>query len=359
MGKKYIRIQELEPERQKKSKVIAVMNNKGGCGKTSTAIALGMYLARTGNNVLFWDGDPQCNLTQRLGIPDGTTKETINILFRKPEDGIEITQMIKYPYLQRIPGSKEPMGNIGVMPGDHLSERAAFQLEDRFADYSRQTEREVGYSSTQNYLQSLFDEKRKYFDYIVMDTAPALQGNTLNVLALKTANEIIYPVDSLEAMTGLDQILDWMRQQTMHRESKPNGLFAMVKYQTDTIDMKGYNSSDSIIQNAVFRSMKKVFKGFVCDLGVKELKALRLGHKSIPGFGGMTEYTKLSAEIMDKIKNPNRKNLFEFIDENGAIKALTDEICELSKMTVKNKPQCREPQFSPKKEEGVMSDGTI
>jgi chromosome partitioning protein len=344
MGKKYVRIQELEPERQKKSKIIAVMNNKGGCGKTSTAIALGMYLARTGNNILFWDGDPQCNLTQRLGIPDNTTKKTLEVLFRKPEDKIEITQMMKYPHLQRI--SKSPcIGKIGIMPGDHVSERAAMQLEERFLEYSRQTEREVGYGSTENYLQSIFEEKQKYFDYIILDTAPALQGNTLNILALKTTNEIIYPVDSLEAMTGLDEILAWMGSQVIHRQNKPNGLFAMIKYQEDTVDMRGTNSE---IKNAVFRSMKKVFKDFVCNTGVKELKSLRLGHKAIPGFGGITQYTLLSEEIINKITKPTRKNLFEFIEENGSINSLQYEINNLAKMPVKHEPQRREPQFSPR-----------
>ena len=356
MGKKYIRIQELEPERQKKSKVIAVMNNKGGCGKTSTAIALGMYLARTGNNVLFWDGDPQCNLTQRLGIADNTINRTLNTIFRKPEDKIEITQIMKYPHLQRVRKGPLSLGAIGIMPGDHMSERAAMQLEERFLEYSRQTERDVGYGSTENYIQSIFEEKQKYFDYIVMDTAPALQGNTLNILALKVSNEIIYPVDSIEAMTGLDEILSWMGNQTMHRSDKPNGLFAMVKYQQDTVDMM---ATDSIIKNAVFRSMKKVFKDFVCNTGVKELRSLRLGRKSIPGFGGTTEYTKLSAEIIEKIQKPERKNLFEYIDENGVIKILADEIGALSQMTIKHEPRRREPQFRPRKIDAeVVLDGT-
>jgi len=347
MGKKYVRIQELEPERQANQKIIAVMNNKGGCGKTSTALALGMYLARTGHNVLFWDGDPQCNLTQRLGISDGATNKTLNVLFRKPDENLDIIQIMKYPRLQRLRGMKAEMGTIGIFPGDHLSERSAKQLEDRFVEYSKQTEREVGHSSTVNYLSNLFEEKQKYFEYIIMDTAPALQGNTLNVLSLKLANEIIYPIDSLEAMTGLDQILEWMKSQVGHQQNKPNGMFVMVKYQEDVGDMKA--SDSTLIKNAVFRSMKKIFKDFVCDKGVKELRKLRLGHQSIPGFGGITPYTMLSEEIMNKVQRKNRKNLFEFIEENGAITALVDEINVLTKLAVRNEPIRRDPQYSPRK----------
>lgn len=347
MGKYVTRINELEPEQKENNKVIAVMNNKGGCGKTSTAIALGMYLARTGHNVLFWDGDPQCNLTQRLGIPNEATKKTMSTLFKKPDEKIDIVQIMKYPHLQRVRGITGEMGIIGILPGDELSERSAKTLESDFQAYPKQTERSIGYSSTINYLNALFEEKKKYFEYIVMDTAPALQGNTLNVLALNLANEIIYPVDSIEAMTGLGNILEWMKKETWHRQDKPNGMFSMVKYQEDVTDMKGVENST--IKNAVFRSMKKVFKGFVCNNGVKELRSLRLGHESIPGFGGITPYTMLSAEIIEKIHKTDRKNLFEFIEENGAIQDLYDELALLTKLSVKNEPVRRDPQYSPRK----------
>lgn len=343
MGKKYVRIQELEPERQKKSKVIAVMNNKGGCGKTSTAMALGMYLARTGNNILFWDGDPQSNLTQRLGIPDDLTIKRINMLMKNPEDNEDITQIMEYPYLQRVPGTKNSVGAVGLIPGDHMSETEAKNLHTKFLEYQRQTEKIVGHSSLVNYVQNLFDEKRKYFDYIILDTAPALQGNTLNVVALNTAEEIICPIDSLEAMAGIDEILGWMSSQTRFKKVKPNGLFAMVKYQTDTkeFDYSGETRSN----NAVFRSMKKVFKDFVCNHGVKELKSMRLSKKSIPGFGGKTEYTALCKEIIEKISRPDRKNVFDYVEENGAIRSLESEIATLSKMIVKRKPHRKIPQY--------------
>ena len=341
MGKKYVRMQELEPDRQKKSKVISVMNNKGGCGKTSTAMALGMYLARTGNNVLFWDGDPQSNLTQRLGIPDDLSIKRINMLMKNPEDNEDITQIMEYPYLQRVPGSDSGIGVVGLIPGNHMSETEAKFLDTRFDDYQRATEKLIGHSSIVNYIQSIFDEKRKYFDYIILDTAPALQGNTLNIVALKTTDEIIFPIDGLEAMAGIDEILDWMKGQTRHIK-KPNGLFAMVKYQADT---KEFDHSGNGHSNAVFRSMKKVFKDFVCNKGVKELRSMRLSKKSIPGFGGRTEYTALCKEIMEKISIPDRKNIFDYAEENGAILSLEHEIATLSKMIVKRKPHRKIPRY--------------
>ena len=73
MGKKLVELKRLPPEREARSKIIGLCNNKGGVGKTSLTIAFGLHMVRTGHNVLFVDCDSQRNLTQRLGLPDDTS----------------------------------------------------------------------------------------------------------------------------------------------------------------------------------------------------------------------------------------------------------------------------------------------
>jgi len=343
MGKKYVKIKGIDAEREKKGKIIAIMNNKGGCGKTSTAIALGMYLARTGHNILFWDGDPQSNMTQRMGIQDDVVIPRINTLLHNPEDTENITQIMEYPFLQRVAGCKQSVGKIGLMPGDHASEAEATYLSTRFEDYKHATERLTGYANIESYMQSIFDEKKKYFDYVIMDTAPAMQGNTLNLVALRIADEIICPIDSLEAMSGIDEIIGWMEGQVRRRSVMPNGLFAMVKYQADTKDFS--YGAEIGIRNAVFRSLRKVLKNFMCEHGVKELRSMRLSKKSIPGFGGKTEYTALCKEITEKIHESNRQNMFDFFETNGVLHSLENEISTLSKIVVKRKPHRKIPKY--------------
>lgn len=337
-------MEELSEERQKNSKVVAVMNNKGGCGKTTTAMAFGMYLARTGNNVLFWDGDPQSNLTQRLGVDEGHLKEKrMDALFRNPDENMDISVIMDYPYLQRIPGSKEGVGTIGIIPGGHQSESEADFLEQRFSRFGREYQQQIGHSSPTHYIQSIFKNYLKYYDYIVMDTAPALEGNKLNTIAVRTADDIIYPIDGIEAALGVHTVLNWMDIQTRARMPRPNGVFAMVKYQVDTKNVDF--SVDKRSRNTVFRSMKNVFGEFVCDNGVKELRSLRHNVKGIPGFGGKTLYTELAKEIHSIIHTTPRENLFEYTVRNGVIDRLSQELSVIAKTVRKRKPKQKQAQY--------------
>ena len=345
MGKKFVRIKELEAERQKKAKVIAVMNNKGGCGKTTTAMALGMYLVRTGHNVLFWDGDPQSNLTQRLGIEDYVKIDRMDSLFRSPELNKDISVIMRYKSLQRIPGLKKDIsvGHVGIIPGGHMSESEADFLEQRFERFGRAYREQIGFQSSTHYVQSVLNNYFRYYDYVIMDTAPALEGNKLNTISVRTADEIIYPIDGIEAALGLRYVLNWMDTQTKTREPRPNGLFSMVKYQVDT---KNVNfATDSKSRNTVFRIMKDIYGDFVCDHGVKELRSLRHSSKGIPGFGGKTEYTDLCKEIFETILDQHRENIFDFTNRNGTIPKLEQALSIIAKSVQKRKPTMKSPQY--------------
>jgi len=346
MGKKYVRIPELESERQLKSKTIAIMNNKGGCGKTTTAMALGMYLARTGNNILFWDNDPQSNLTQRLGLSDDEKKEDrIDILFRSPEKDTDMSLVAEYPYLQRISGTKEGVGKVGIMPGSHYSESYADGLDKQFRSFGREFQERVNYTSIYHLFRSRIDYYRKYYDYIIIDTAPALEGNILNTLAVRTANELICPIDGLEAALGVRQLLNWMDVQTTALDTRPNALFTMVKYQLDTKNIGDF-STDKQSRNSVFRILKEVYGDFVCDNGVRELRSLRHSTKGVPGFGGKTEYTVLCDEIMTRLNSASRVNIFEFAQRNGAVRDLEIKLATIAKKVRKRKPKFKQPKYS-------------
>ena len=78
---------------------------------------------------------------------------------------------------------------------------------------------------------------------------------------------------------GIDNIISWMNAESKQMGRTPNGLFAMVKYQVDTKEVRD-SSKDKYSRNAVFRVMKDIFKGFVCDTGVKEKQSLRFSKKT-------------------------------------------------------------------------------
>lgn len=345
MGKKIVRIPKLDEEMQTKSKVIAVMNNKGGCGKTTTALALGMYYARTGNNILFVDNDPQSNLTQRLGLTDDVKKdERLANIFENPKNKFNFSVACEYPYLQRLPGSKEKVGKISLIPGSHKSETYATHMYEDGEKYRRDFLRKTGCNNVYDFFNQFVDNYRLYYNYIIIDTAPALEGNILNTLAVRTSDEIIYPVDGIEAALGIDHILSWMYGETSRLRPSPNGMFVMVKYQIDTKDVKD-SSRDRYSRNAVFRAMKDVFQDFVCDTGVREKRSLRFGKKTLPGFGGKTDYTELCEEIATKINMPDRNNLFKFAEDNGKLSELNQRLAEVSKAVQKRKPKFKQVYY--------------
>jgi len=343
MKTKSVRLHELNKERQAKSKIIAVMNNKGGCGKTTTALALGMYLARTGNNVLFWDNDPQSNLTQRLALADDIQKsDRLHKLFKNPESPITAVKIVKYPYLQRISKTINGVGKIGLMPGSHYAENAADSLARDFQMGSIY-EDEIGFASIHHFFKNHLDSYRKYYDYIIIDTAPALEGNILNKLAIRATDEVIYPIDGLEAGLGVRQILNWMEVQTKDSETHPNALFTMVKYQIDTKNIADNNGMTKYHRNSVYRVFKDAFQDFVCDNGVREKRKLRA---SLAGFGGRTDYTGLCEEITVHMHS-DRENIFDFIKQTDAVQEVETGLALIEAKVRKRRPKFFIPKYIP------------
>jgi chromosome partitioning protein len=337
MKKDHIRIKTLPKERRQEAKVIATMNNKGGCGKTTTAIALGMYLARTGKNVLFWDNDPQSNLSQRLALPNKAYKDRrLNILFASAGGELDLSMIVKYPYLIRLKGSDVKPGIIGLMGGSDYAEIEANALHAKLEKgYS-----EIGHNSITSYFQESVRFFKSYYDYILIDTAPAMEGNILNKLAVKTAEEIIYPIDGIEAALGVKAMLRWMAAETKENDVKPNGVFAMVKYQ-----LASRNTSSDLMapqnHNTVHQAMKTTFNDFVCDHGVKESMRIR---NLTAGFGGKTDYTALCAEIFSRINKP-RARLFDYIQQDGVFNEFEKNLAEIQKRMLRHEPTFKTPRY--------------
>lgn len=323
------------------------MNNKGGCGKTTTAIALGLHLARSGYNVMFWDNDPQSNLTQRLGLSDEKYKDKrLNHFFRNADlEGFENEQsklslVVKYPYLYRLSGSPNPPGMIGIMAGSHVAEIEAKASKERL---SVNTYLEPEQKDLFRYFKKGVQFYCDYFDFIIMDTAPAMEGNILCQLAARTANEIVCPIDGLEAATGIKQLLAWMQSETRPENdvlTRPNMLFAMVKYQEDT---KNFWEVEPAIRlkNAVYRAIKDALGDYVCDNGIKELATLR--NKVYDGFGRKTHYEDLCNEIVDKMSK-NRPNIFKHWNNSIALK-FQESLAAIEMKTLEKRPEFKTPYF--------------
>lgn len=164
------------------SQVIAVLNQKGGVGKTTTAINLGAYLSKSGKKVLLVDFDPQGNATSGLGLAKETAETTsYDILFRPSEVATAILET-------NVPGLNVIAANAGL---------AAAEVE--MVDTSG---RELKLKKALKGLD---------YDFILIDCPPALGLLTVNALA--AADLLLIPVQAeYYALEGLSQLLSVMQR---------------------------------------------------------------------------------------------------------------------------------------------------
>ncbi|HKS10627.1 MAG TPA: AAA family ATPase [Pyrinomonadaceae bacterium] len=162
------------------ARIIAVANQKGGVGKTTTAVNLAAVIAKWGNRVLLVDADPQGNATSGIGIQRGSFRRNLYHSLVLDEPVSSVTQRSPFESLDIIPANKDLAG-------------AEIELV------------EVGQREFR--LKRALSTIEENYDYIIIDCPPSLGLLTLN--ALTAAKSLLVPIQcEYYALEGVTELFD-------------------------------------------------------------------------------------------------------------------------------------------------------
>jgi len=216
-------------------KVIAVTNQKGGVGKTTTAINLGASLAVSEFRVLLIDSDPQGNATSGLGIAKEPPKPSLyNVLLGDAEIA-EALVKTELEGLHLVPANKNLVGaNLELVD----LERREFRLRDKISQVTHT------------------------YDFIIIDCPPALDLLTLN--ALMSADSVLIPIQceffALEGISELIATIDRIRETMQHSLQIEGILITMFDDRTNlarqvAADLREFFGKD-VLQTVIPRSVR-------------------------------------------------------------------------------------------------------
>ena len=251
------------------AKVLAIANQKGGVGKSTTAINLSSCLAEKGKEVLLIDMDPQGNATSGVGID---RNEQINTVYQllideklNVKDAIVNTDFDK---LSIITSNEELAG----------AEIEMFELEKR-----------------EYLLKNKISNIKKKYDYIVIDCPPSLSLLTLN--ALSAADSVLIPIQcEYYALEGLSQLLKTVDlvKKRLNKKLKIEGIvFTMYDGRT--------NLSAEVVENVKSNLKERIFETIVprnIRLAEAPSYGIPVNHYD-PSSAGAIRYQMLAQEIID------------------------------------------------------------
>ena len=252
-------------------KIIGVINQKGGVGKTTTAVNLAAFLAKAGRKVLLIDTDSQGNATSGLSME---RRRFVVDIYDVMMGETAVTEAM-YPTSSK---------RLFLLP-------ASMNLAGAEIEMVAMEEREY-------ILKNIFDKIQSDFDYLIIDCPPALGLMTLNVLS--AADSIIIPIQAeFYALEGLSQLVKTIR--------------SVTKNLNPDLDILGILLTMFDGRTNLSLQVQQEVKDYFGDIVFKTVIPRSVKLSEAPGFGqpittyapkskGGTAYKKLCREVLKRVE---------------------------------------------------------
>jgi chromosome partitioning protein len=250
-------------------RIIAVANQKGGVGKTTTSINLAACLAEKGKKVLAVDMDPQGNLTSGLGVDKDSVEKSIYELIIGE---VDIKEVI----------NKEVLENLDIIPTSIDLSAAEIEL--------------IGVDDKEYILRNAIDQVKDQYDFVIIDCPPSLSMLTIN--AMTTAGSVIVPIQceyyALEGLSQLIHTVELVKDRLNSKLEIEGVVFTMYDART--------NLSLQVVENVKDNLQQNIYKTII-PRNIRLAEAPSYGlpiNKYDPKSTGAESYMRLADEVIER-----------------------------------------------------------